>query len=430
MMNPIIDAKRSKFRQEIRKADLREFYKKKRIISVIDPTQEFFQLKLKFDEQIELEGIKIISNDLLMTQLLNSDSKSAYNILSNLCSMESNEYMDILVQRYQIHIYFLLNIDTQDYNDKTITMLSGIANLLYSSNTLLKKAVLYLLENKIFEQFIKLSHLANEAPSEQKVYLLRACLGMLLVVDQFELQHQVGYDGYTQILKLSLDWILVDTDLCCILIQKCSKYIKNIIRFTSLDILHYLLIQVIFTYNKKTKKIELIIDTFNKFIEGGDIDLIVELLDRQNVQDDIMRLCDQKYHKIHKNMMEFFQILADMDSEIINNYCIEMLPTMTEMFDESNNPQVWIKYGKLIHNLEIDDNSNYIYALIDRLMEENHSLHSSVKTKMLEIIDKLVGDRVLSITKEQHYYFEQLTMTLDDILERTVVMLLTKIVEI
>ena len=45
-------------------------------------------------------------------------------------------------------------------------MLSGIANLLYSSNTLLKKAVLYLLENKIFEQFIKLSHLANEAPSE------------------------------------------------------------------------------------------------------------------------------------------------------------------------------------------------------------------------------------------------------------------------
>ena len=68
-------------------------------------------------------------------------------------------------------------------------MLSGIANLLYSSNAFLRKVVFYFLENKIFEQFTKLSHLANDAPSELKVYLLRACLGMLLVVDQFELQH-------------------------------------------------------------------------------------------------------------------------------------------------------------------------------------------------------------------------------------------------
>mgnify|MGYP001810510220 CR=1 FL=1 len=36
--------------------------------------------------------------------------------------------------------------------------------------------------------------------------------------------------------------------------------------------------------------------------------------------------------------MEFFKILADMDSEIIKNYCLEMLPTITDMFDESDNP--------------------------------------------------------------------------------------------
>ena len=45
-------------------------------------------------------------------------------------------------------------------------MLSGIANLLYSSNTLLKKVALYFLEFKIFEQFIKLSQIANDATTE------------------------------------------------------------------------------------------------------------------------------------------------------------------------------------------------------------------------------------------------------------------------
>ena len=36
--------------------------------------------------------------------------------------------------------------------------------------------------------------------------------------------------------------------------------------------------------------------------------------------------------------MEFFLTLAEMDSEIIQNYCIEMLPTMTGIFEESSNP--------------------------------------------------------------------------------------------
>lgn len=64
----------------------------------------------------------------------------------------------------------------------------------------------------------------------------------------------------------------------------------------------------------------------------------MKFFERKQANEYIHKLCDENYDKIHKSVLDFFKILSDKDSDIIKNYCLEMLEIIRGIFDSSYDP--------------------------------------------------------------------------------------------
>ncbi|CAD8073225.1 unnamed protein product [Paramecium sonneborni] len=407
--NALLKAKRDQLRVQIRRDQLENIFRSKRVIDNKDQPTKYWAIHQELIHNIERQSNKLILDKTLMKELLESNDKMALVILANTCASESDQTIYTLINDYQIHLYFMQKLQLNGDEDIRYRCYLGLANVLYTDSKIARSIKKQLFEQNILGETQKsLSNLQQE-----QLEHINAVFRLL-----FGLFDKINDCGCCQLIKQSqiidicikvIDLMDARLSLAALVLRKASEFCEGLLELFDDEKLQYLLKCTELQDDKQTCQILRLID---ELFMRSDPRIIISCLDNLNLDSVIKSALAQEDSYSCQAGLDFIYHLAIKNNETLQSFAYLFYDDIIQLLRSTKQKRlidICLKIlSELIQSQIFKTEITALNEIIFEICKERHTFFDYQNCyQALEVIMDLKEYYGIEITKDRKKQIKQ-----------------------
>ncbi|CAD8083673.1 unnamed protein product [Paramecium sonneborni] len=315
--NSLLKAKRDQLRVQIRRDQLENVFRSKRVIDNKDQSTKYQTIHQELIQNIERQSNKLLQDKNLMKELFESNDKMALVILANSCASESDQTIYTLINDYQIHMYFMQKLQLNNDEDIRYRCYFGLANILYTNSKIARSIKKQLFNQNILAETQKSLQNLKQDQIEHINAVFRLLFGLFDKINDCNCSELIKQSQIIDICIKVIDLMDTRLSLAALVLIKASELCEGLLELFDDEKLKYLLSCTELQDDKQTCQILRLID---ELFLRSDVTLIISCLDNLNLDSVIKSALSQEDSYSCQAALDLIYHMAIKNNETIQSF--------------------------------------------------------------------------------------------------------------
>ncbi|CAD8176028.1 unnamed protein product [Paramecium octaurelia] len=407
--NALLRAKRDQLRVQIRRDQLESIFKSKRVIDNKEQSNKYWAIHQELIHNIERQSNKLLQDKTLMKELFESNDKMALVILANSCASESDQTIYTLINDYQIHMYFMQKLQSNDDEEMRYRCYLGLANVLYSDSKIARSIKKQLFQSNILAETQKSLHNLQQDQLEHINAVFRLLFGLLDKMNDCDCTQLIRQSQIVDICTKVIELMDARLSLASLVLRKASEICDGLLELFDDDKLKYLLKQTEQQDDKQTCQIIRLID---ELFMRSDVKLIITCLDNLNIDAVVKNALTQEDSYSCQAALDFIYHLALKNNETTQSFAYLLYDDIIKLLRTSHSKRsidICQKIlSELIQSQILKTEINDLNEIIFEIAEERYTYFDYQNCHLaLEVLMDLKEHYGLEMTNERRKKIKQ-----------------------